>query len=209
MRFWMSLAAGFGLAAAAVGVGQAEEHRQLGAHVHGRGTLNIALEGKRLSMEFEAPGADIVGFEHAPSTPEQKATLAKAEKQLKAPQTVLQLPAAAGCTVTDAKVTIEGNLGGNDADDHSAEDHDHADDHDHDHDHDAADHDHEGHQHSALHAEYAFDCKSPASLTTIAFDYFKHFAGAQKLDVTVVTPKGQNSFEVSRDKPHIDLGGII
>ncbi|MBO0765448.1 MAG: DUF2796 domain-containing protein [Hyphomicrobiaceae bacterium] len=208
----MSLAAGFGLAAAVTGVGQAEEHRQLGAHVHGRGTLNIALEGSRLSMELEAPGADIVGFEHAPSTPEQKSTLEKAEKKLKAPQTVLQLPAAAGCSVTDAKVTIEGEHGGNDADDHDhgAEDHDHEHEAaDHDHDHDAADQDHAGHQHSAFHAEYAFDCKSPASLTTIVFDYFKNFAGAQKLDVTVVTPKGQNSFEVSRDKPRIDLGGII
>jgi hypothetical protein len=192
----MGLAAGVGLAASAAGVGHTQEHRQLGPHVHGQGTLNIALEGSRLSMEFEAPGADIVGFEHAPSTPEQKSALEKAEKELKAPETLLQLPVSAGCTVADAKVTIESEHHEDGADDH-------------DHDHDAADHDHTGHQHSAFHAEYAFDCKTPASLTTLAFDYFKHFAGAQKLNVTVITPKGQSSFEVTRDQPRLDLGGII
>jgi hypothetical protein len=200
----MGLAAGVELAAAVAGVGHAQEHRHVGPHVHGQGTLNIALEGSRLSMEFEAPGMDIVGFEHSPSTPGQKSTLDNAEKQLKAPRTLLQLPVSAGCTVADAKVTIEGKLGGNDAGDdhdHGAEDHDHADDDDHDHD--------GHHEHSAFHAEYAFDCKTPASLTTIAFDYFKHFAGAQKLDVTVITPKGQSSFQVNRDKPSLDLGGII
>ncbi len=52
-----------------------EEHRQLGAHVHGHGHLNIAIEGKTVSMELEVPGADVVGFEHEPSTPDQKAAL--------------------------------------------------------------------------------------------------------------------------------------
>ena len=41
-----------------------EKHRQLGAHEHGHGNFNIAIEGKSVSMELEAPGADIVGFEH-------------------------------------------------------------------------------------------------------------------------------------------------
>ena len=57
--------------------------------------------------------------------------------------------------------------------------------------------------------EYTFDCKAPASLTTIGFGYFKAFAGAQKLDVTVVTPKQQNKFEVNRARPRVDLGGMM
>ena len=51
---------------------RAEEHRELGAHEHGHGTLNIALEGSRLTMELEAPGVDIVGFEHAASTKDRR-----------------------------------------------------------------------------------------------------------------------------------------
>ena len=60
----------------------AEEHRQLGAHVHGHGRLNIAIEGKKISLELEVPGADIVGFEHEPSTPDQKAAIAEGRAKL-------------------------------------------------------------------------------------------------------------------------------
>ena len=57
----------------------AEETRQLGAHEHGHGTLNIAIEGTTVSMELEVPGSDIVGFEHVAATPEQKAAYASAK----------------------------------------------------------------------------------------------------------------------------------
>ena len=69
-----------GMACAALPA-SAEEHRQLGAHVHGHGRLNIAIEGNTISMELEVPGMDIVGFEHEPSTPEQKAAVAQAQKR--------------------------------------------------------------------------------------------------------------------------------
>ena len=204
MRTWGILAAGMGLAAAA-GAGAAQE-RQLGAHEHGRGTLNIALEGSRLSMELEAPGADIVGFEHEAKTAKQRSAVEAAKTTLAAPQRLFELPAAAGCALKTAKVAIE------------AEDHEHA------HDEAAKDDggaakgdaakdqnakEHAGNEHSGFRAEYAFDCKAPASLTSIGFSYFKAFAGAQKLDVTVITPKQQSKFEVSRAKPRIDLGGMM
>ncbi len=84
-----------------------EEHRELGPHVHGHGTLNIAIEDKRVSMELEVPGMDIVGFEHAASTADQKAAVDKAKAQLEKPLGVFKLPAAAGCTVAEAKVVVE------------------------------------------------------------------------------------------------------
>ena len=97
MRTWSLLAVGVGLSRR-----RAPAHaqqRQAGAHEHGRGTLNIALEGSRLSMELEAPGADIVGFEHKAKTQKQKAAVEKAKKQLAAPQALFELPAAAGCVL--------------------------------------------------------------------------------------------------------------
>ena len=36
-----------------------EEHRELGPHVHGHGTLNIAIDDKTVSMELEVPGMDV------------------------------------------------------------------------------------------------------------------------------------------------------
>ncbi|MGI9423429.1 MAG: ZrgA family zinc uptake protein, partial [Hyphomicrobiaceae bacterium] len=49
-----------------------EQHRQLGAHEHGHGAFNVAIDGRRVSMELEAPGADIVAFEHKPTTKRQE-----------------------------------------------------------------------------------------------------------------------------------------
>jgi hypothetical protein len=205
------LAAGFGLAASA-SIGSAQ-HRQADAHEHGRGTLNIAIEGARLSMELEAPGADIVGFEHKAKTEQQKAAIEKAEQQLMEGEALFQLPAAAGCTLETSSAVLEGEDHDHESKEHGHKDHGHKDSgHKHrgdkgDKHADAkADHDQE---HSAFRAEYGFLCKAPAALASIVFDYFKVFAGAQKLDVTVITPKGQSKFEVSRTKPRIDLGGMM
>src|SRR5262245_59710641 len=173
------------------------QHRQLGAHEHGRGTLNMAIEGARISLELEAPGADIVGFEHVAKTARQKAAVAQAKKQLLAPQALFKFPGAAGCLVADANVELEGG----------------------------GEHEHEQAKtggaaakgsepvqednHSNFHARYAFDCKEPANITVVEFAYFQAFAGAQKLEVNVITAKGQTTFEVTRAKPRIDLAGMM
>ena len=189
----------FGLVLIAHPVAAVAQHRELGAHEHGRGTLNVAIEGKRVSMELEVPGADIVGFEHAAKTRQQRAAVEKAKTQLLAPQTLFKLPAAAGCVVSAASVEIESG------------------------DHDqakgkgaapaksggSAKKEPAGRAHSEFHAQYAFDCQAPASITTIEFDFFRAFAGAQKIDVNVVTTKGQSKFQVSRGKPRIDLAGMM
>lgn len=170
----------------------AEEHRQLGAHVHGHGSLNIAIEDKTISIELEVPGADIVGFEHEASTPAQKAAVEKAKTKLGDGLSLFAPVAAAGCTQSTAKVTIEAEH------EHHAKDEKP----------DAADED-EGHHHSEFHAEYAFECASPSRLTSMTFDYFKAFPDAQELDISIISPKGQSSYEVKRDKPRLDLTGIM
>jgi hypothetical protein len=182
-----------------------EEHRELGAHVHGHGTLSVAVENTSVAMELEVPGMDIVGFEHEAESAEQKAAVAKAKDDLSNPLALFKFPESAACSVKEAKVEVE-------TEHHEGEGHDsHAKAEDHDGDkHADADHAGEEHEgHNAFHVTYALDCSKPANLTSIAFDYFKAFAGAQGLTVNVVTAKAQNSFEVSRDKPVLDLGGMM
>jgi hypothetical protein len=173
------------------------QQRQLGAHEHGRGTLNLAIEGTRVSLELEAPGADIVGFEHAAKTARQKAAVERATKQLLAPQSIFIFPAAAGCVVADASVDIEN------------EEHAEADAAAGGKEHKRAEAAGDDQGHSNFHAQYSFNCSAPASITALEFGYFKAFAGAQRLEVNVITPKGQSQFEVTRAKPRIDLAGMI
>ncbi len=169
----------------------AEEHRELGPHEHGVGRLNIAIEGKRVSMELEVPGADIVGFEHEASTATQKAAVKKAKTMLEGALNVFKLPPEAKCKLTKADVKIQ------------AEEHEHQ--------HDAAEAKHEGeeeegHHHSEFHAEYAIDCATPEKLTGMDFKYFDLFAGARKLDVNLVAEKGQSHYEVTREQPQLKFG---
>ena len=85
----------------------ADAHRELGAHQHGHATLNIAFEGNTISMELEAPGMDIVGFEHAASSEAERAAEAKAKALLTDPTQLFRLPAAAGCSLGSGKVVVE------------------------------------------------------------------------------------------------------
>jgi len=180
--------------AAGLPVMAAEEHRELGPHEHGVGRLNIAIEGKRISMELEVPGADIVGFEHEASTKEQKAAVKKAKSTLEGVLNVFKLPAEAKCKLAEAKVKIE------------AEDHDH----DEAGDKSQASHDEkeEGGHHSQFHATYAIDCAAPEKVTGIDFKYFGLFPEARKLDINLATEKGQSHYEVPREQPQLKFGEI-
>ncbi|KWU00140.1 zinc-binding protein [Vibrio toranzoniae] len=135
-----------------------EEFRSHGAHVHGQVEVNIAQDGQELLVEVTAPGADVVGFEHAPETAEQKKVLEQAIAQLNKPDELFSFNNAS-CTLKFKSVTntLEG-----DHDDHENHDHaEHAEHAEHGHDdnegHDHAEHDHDDHKdhEHAEHAEHA------------------------------------------------------
>lgn len=201
----------------AAGAASAEETRQLDAHEHGVGQLNIAFDGDQIAMELHAPGADIVGFEYKAKTAEDRAKVDAAVATLARPLDLFALPAAAGCSVVQASASLESE---EDHDDHGHEDH--ADDHDHakhgeeghtDEDHTAHqkdhDHDHDDHakeaNHTEFHAEYLLNCADPAQVTLVTFAYFDSFPNALELEVQIVSDRGATAFEVVRDAPTLDL----
>ncbi|MEZ8446487.1 DUF2796 domain-containing protein, partial [Vibrio splendidus] len=141
-----------------------EEFRSHEAHVHGKVEVNIAQDGQELLVEVTAPGADVVGFEHAPETAEQKKVFEQAIAQLNKPEELFGFNNAS-CTLKFKSVT---NTLEDDHDDHEGHDHaegehddheghDHAE-HDHDDhkDHDHAEHDHDDHK-GHDHAEHDHD----------------------------------------------------
>lgn len=178
----------------------AQETRQLGAHEHGVGELNIAVEGNIVAIELHAPGADIVGFEYEATTAEDRAELEAAVAALARPLDLFVMPEAAACTVTRASAELEG--------DHDEEEHDHE-----EHAGDHGEHDQEEHAseagHSEFHAEYLLTCASPEALTRIEFAYFDRFENARELEVQIVTPAGAQAFDVKRADPVLDLRGLF
>ena len=98
------------------------EHGSLGAHEHGVGRLNAALDGKTLELELESPAMNLVGFEHVATSDADKAKVAAARAQLEKPLALFNLPKAAGCVVENQE--LESPLFGDkpDADDDHDED---------------------------------------------------------------------------------------
>ena len=177
-------------------------HTELGAHEHGAGVFNVAIEGKTVSMELESPGADIVGFEHAAKSDKDKAAIEAAKATLKDLAKVVALPAAAGCKLAAAKVELHSEGGDHDDHDHGkkAEKHD---------DHDHGKHAEEEGGHTEFHAEYQLNCSRPESLTGFSFAYFDTFQNARELEVSIAGPSGQKRLEATRDNNRVDLGGIM
>ena len=208
----------------------AENTRQMDAHEHGVGQLNIAVEESSVVMEFHAPGADIVGFEHPAEATEDKAAIERAIGVLSHPLDLFIFPENANCSVKSVHVALENEEGAvehghnddvhkdhDDYDDHEVhKDHDDHDDHevhkDHDdHDNHAGHNDHDDHQasHTEFHAEYSLECSAVQAISNMRFNYFSKFENAQALDIQVVTVSGAKAFDVERDQPSLELNDLF
>ena len=179
----------------------AENARELDAHEHGVGTLNIAIDGTAVAMAFEAPGADIVGFEYAAESGADLAAIDAAVSTLGAPLDLFVMSDAANCSLVDAQAALEGEDG---HDDHDEEDHNELAEEGSD---DRGDDDHADEAgHTEFHAEYSLTCDKPDALTEIKFTYFDAFPNAKEVEVQIITTSDAQAFEVRRDAPVLDLG---
>ncbi|MBM4437311.1 MAG: DUF2796 domain-containing protein [Actinobacteria bacterium] len=153
------------------------------AHQHGRSTVMITFEGKRLAIEVVAPGPDIVGYERPPQSAAEQQALAAAVALLKTPSALIDLPAAARCTLDEAEVTVEG--------------------------YDAPAAGAPAAAHTEFEAAYMFTCVDPSAIRVIGFPFFAKFPNSAELEVTLVTDRGPTVYEVTRDKPRVDRGNAL
>ena len=174
-----------------------QEHRQHGAHVHGIAALNLALEGKEVHIELDSPAANIVGFEHAPSSEADHAALGKAVAVLKNGDQLFRFNNEAGCRMEKAMVTSA--LLEEKHDDHEEKgEHDHE-----EHEHEAHEHEeHEGETHSDIEAVYHFECDQPGKLTQLTVELFEAFPATEELNVQYVIESKQGAREITA-KNHV------
>ena len=71
--------------------------RSVEAHVHGDAELGIVLEGNRVTVELESPLYNVLGFESAPGTDEQREAVRVAEVRLRDPGSLFTFDARANC----------------------------------------------------------------------------------------------------------------
>lgn len=93
----------FGRASAESGEELFEDHH---AHEHGVAALNVAVEGNRVSIDFDSPAVNVVGFEHAPRLEAERSAAGKAEALLRDPNRLFEFPAEAACRPADSKLVL-------------------------------------------------------------------------------------------------------
>ena len=97
------------------GTASADGMHAHGKHVHGEVTVNIALEGRTLALEIDAPAAQTLGFEKSPRDDRERAAVKAVDDWFRSGRNMLGVPPAAGCRLTKAEFTPP-KLGGGHAD---------------------------------------------------------------------------------------------
>ncbi|KFJ89977.1 hypothetical protein JF55_20530 [Pseudomonas sp. 1-7] len=162
-------------------------HDSLGAHEHGVSSLNAALDGNLLELQFESPAMNLVGFEHAAKSDADKAKVAAAKRELERPISLFALTSG-DCQATE--VELQSPLFAGKA---------------HDHMHDHHDHKHEG-EHSDIHAHYRFECAKANELKQLDLaELFKRFPATEKIQVQLIGPNGQQGVELTPAQPRLSF----
>lgn len=172
------LAAPLGLAIALMAqAATADGHREHGAHVHGIGHLNVALDGATLDIELISPAANIAGFEHTPRDAAEQLALQQALALLHDGAALFTLPPQAQCRLVRAEVRSGLSEG-----DHVGEAHGHE----------------EGaHHHADIASSYRFQCTAGSAPDHMVVNLFRLFPTTERLEVQFITPRGQRGGELT------------
>jgi hypothetical protein len=174
----------------------AAEFRQEAKHVHGAVTLNLAIEGKSLAVELEAPAINVVGFERAPRTAEERAAVSAAAAWLFSGAGLIGVPKAAGCRRDSANLEVPDWS-------KSSDNREHSHDHDHDHDHE---HEHESDQdHADYRASIRYTCSNPAALAWVEVWGLRKLREVSAMNVNIVTTTSQKSVTTVKPDERIAL----
>jgi len=177
--------------------------REHDSHEHGAATLDVVIDGAQMFVTFDSPWMNLVGFEHAPSTDEQRDAVANAQAQLEDGMLALGIDSGAGCTLQTTG--IDSSMAMDDhGDEHGHDDHgdDHDDDHSDEHGHDEHDDEHE------ISVNWAFTCENPDAVSTLALSLFDNFSGIETLSVQMAGPGGQSAQKVSADNANVNLTAV-
>ncbi len=153
---------------------------QRGAHVHGRVTVNLALEGRTLIAELDAPAINVVGFERAPRDAAETSRVQRIDRWLSSGVGVLGVPRTAGCTRTKVEYNPPKPDGSHDAD-----------------------HDSEGH--ADYEARFTYTCSNPGDLAWADLWLLHRLENVAEVEVNLLTPTTQTRLTVAADSPRIAL----
>ncbi len=150
------------------------------AHVHGIAKLDIAVESSRVTLHFDSPLDNLLGFERAPRTDAERRQVDAVITKLGDAAAMFRIDPAAQCKPAGVELTSAAlKLGKPDPKEEKA-------------------------GHADIDANFAFDCvdASKASFVDVGL---LGFSQLQRLEVQVATPSGQFKRDLKRPAVRIRL----
>jgi hypothetical protein len=151
-----------------------------GPHQHGTATLDIAVDVGRVSVVFDTPLADLLGFERAPRTDAERRRVEAVVATLRDGGRLFRIDPAAACTLArvelDSAVLGLGDAGAPARDGHAD-----------------------------LQGRYDFDCRQGGRATYVEVGLFEAAAGLQRLELQLATPRGQMKATLVRPASRVAL----
>ena len=159
---------------------------ELGAHVHGVASLQVAVDENTMTLEFSSPLDNLIGFEHAPRNTKQKAAVKTMADDLNKAEQFFIPTAEAQCTLQSVKLdspvfepkTAQEKI---ERSQQSEEERGHAD----------------------IHGEFVFACKQTGKLHDLEVKLFDAYPNLHQLKVEVATQKKQSSSNLTPDQQRV------
>ena len=157
--------------------------RSAESHSHGGAVLSIAAENNAIVMELGTPLYNLLGFEYAPKTPEEKARVSEVEARLTQPETLIRFNPEAGCTYDKPLKSVA-----------LFDEHAHH-----------GDGEAHGSDHKDVILQYGLRCNSIDKLQKLDARLFEAFPFFTELELVYLGPSLQMSAELSSARPTADL----
>jgi hypothetical protein len=172
------------------------------AHVHGAGSLEIAIDGAAVQINLYSPLDNLLGFEHAPENEKERQTARTMALRLHQADNLFILTPEARCRLettrlespvlapdllmpaSDSGKSADKSDGRKDNTSKAAL---------------PASND----MHGELEATWQFRCALPQALQSLDVRLFKAFPGLRRLDAAVAGPKGQSSAKLSPESTRL------
>ncbi len=140
------------------------------AHVHGVASLQVAIDGSSVTLTLESPLDNLLGFEHAARSEQERATVRAMRERLEQVESLFVPSPAARCQAVSVRlespVLQTGSRPANGG-------------------------------HADLDGEFVFHCQNPGELHALEVTMFRSFPNLQRLDVQVASPRGQSAARLS------------
>ena len=160
-------------------VGTSPAAQALGAHQHGVVQLDIAVDANRITVQLSSPLDNLLGFEHAPRNEAERSRVAAMLATLRG--TLFKIDTAGACRAGAVQLSSAAlQLGQPDPAEQQA-------------------------GHADLDASFEFECSTAARAGFVDTALFERFAGIQRIEVQLATPRGQRKLTLARPVQRIAL----